>query len=89
MPLSKTVKREFEVAFSRRSQPIWFRILKYAILIPVILIFWASVWLWIILSVLFAFALWLHFWYRYKTQGWTRNYGMWKYFPEDSDTETK
>jgi hypothetical protein len=33
MPSSSTLKREARVAFSRRAQPVWFRILKSAILI--------------------------------------------------------
>jgi hypothetical protein len=28
---------------------------------------------------MFAFAMLLHFWYRYKTNGWTKSYGLWKH----------
>jgi hypothetical protein len=79
MSFNKTIKREIEVAFSKHSQPIWFRILKYILLGCIIYFFWESKLLWIILLILFAFAMLLHFWYRYKTQGWTKSYGMWKY----------
>jgi hypothetical protein len=79
MSFKKTIKREIEVALSKHSQPAWFRILKYIVLGCIIYFFWGSKLLWIILLVLFAFSLLLHFWYRYKTQGWTKSYGMWKH----------
>lgn len=78
MTFKQTIKRELEVAFSKHSQPIWFRILKYILLSFVLYFSWGSKLLWIILLILFVFAMLLHFWYRYKTQGWTKNYGLWK-----------
>ena len=78
MKFSKTIKREAEVAFSKHSQPIWFRILKYVLLGSVLYFFWGSKLLWISLVVMFAFAMCLHFWYRHKTAGWTKGYGLWK-----------
>jgi len=89
MPVDKTIKREIEVAFSKHSQPIWFRILKYILLGFVLYFFWDSKLLWIILFVLFAFAMLLHFWYRYKTNGWTRSYGLWKYDKNKSNEENQ
>jgi len=77
--MSKTIKREFEVAFSKKSQPIWFRIVKYVLLGSALYFFWGSRWLWICLAVFFVLAMVLHFWYRYKTKAWTRSYGMWKH----------
>ena len=79
MPLKKILKREIEVALSKHSQPAWFRILKYILLAIILYFFWGSKYLWIILLILFVLAMLLHFWYRYKTQGWTKSYGMWKY----------
>ncbi|HET6765952.1 MAG TPA: hypothetical protein VFH08_01090 [Chitinophagaceae bacterium] len=79
MPLNKTIKRELEVAFSKHAQPIWFRILKYIVLGGIVFFFWGTTLLWIILLVMFAFAMVLHFWYRYKTNGWTKSYGLWKH----------
>ena len=78
MALGKTIKRELEVAFSKHSQPIWFRVLKYILLGVILFFFWGTKLLWIILLITFAFALLLHFWYRYKTHGWTKSYGLWK-----------
>ena len=74
--MSFDFKREIEVAFSKRAQPVWFRILKYIILSLVIYFFWGIRLAWILLAV-FTAGLCLHFWYRYKTQGWTRKYGYW------------
>ena len=79
MALGKTIKRELEVAFSKHSQPAWFRVLKYIILGSILFFFWGTKLLWIILLIMFAFAMLLHFWYRYKTHGWTKSYGLWKH----------
>ncbi|MES2285399.1 MAG: hypothetical protein V4547_06895 [Bacteroidota bacterium] len=79
MAFSKTFKREIEVAFSKHAQPVWFRILKYIVLASVIYFLWGSRLLWIILLIVFVFAMLLHFWYRYKTQAWTKSYGLWNY----------
>jgi len=87
MSFKKTVQREVEVAFSKQSQPIWFRILKYILLGCVLYFFWGSKLLWIILLTLMGLALLLHFWYRYKTQGWRKSYGLWKHEKSKFDQE--
>jgi hypothetical protein len=79
MFFQKALNRELEVAFSKHSQPVWFRIVKYLVLGCIIYFFWGSNLLWIILAVLLVPALLLHFWYRYKTNGWRKSYGMWKH----------
>jgi hypothetical protein len=79
MSFKKIIQREIEVAFSKHSQPAWFRIVKYVLLAVICYFFWGSRWLWIILIILLVPALLLHFWYRYKTNGWTKSYGMWDY----------
>jgi len=79
MSFKKTLKREMQVALSKKSQPAWFRILKYILLGVVLYLFWGTRYLSIILLVMFVLAMCLHFWYRYKTQGWTRSYGLWKH----------
>jgi len=89
MSFNKSIKRELEVAFSKQSQPVWFRIAKYILLSFIIYFFWGTQLLWIILLVLFAFAMVLHFWYRYKTKGWTKSYGMWKHENEHNRTPAK
>ena len=82
MALGKTIKREVQVAFSKHSQPIWFRILKYILLAALLYFFWGTELLLIILLIMFAFAMLLHFWYRYKTRRWTKSYGLWKHESE-------
>lgn len=79
MPFSEIIKREIEVAFSKHSQPVWFRIVKYIVLTVLIYFLWGTDTLWTVLLVLLILSLCLHFWYRYKTKGWTQSYGMWKY----------
>jgi hypothetical protein len=83
MTFSKIIKREIEVAFSKHSQPVWFRILKYILLGSALYFFWGSRLLWIVLIIFFILALFLHFWYRYKTHAWTRSYGLWKHDKEN------
>lgn len=73
------MKREIEVAFSKHSQPIWFRIVKYILLAVLVYALWGTNLFWIVLAILLVVSLSLHFWYRYKTKGWTQDYGMWKY----------
>lgn len=79
MRLNETIKRELEVAFSKHSQPVWFRVAKYILLVAVLYFLWGSKWLWTIILSMLGLALLLHFWYRYKTNSWTKSYGMWKY----------
>ncbi len=79
MPLNKTIKRELQVAFSKRVQPVWARVLKYILLALFIYLIWHSRWFWEILISIFALAFLLHFWYRYKTKRWTKSYGGWDY----------
>src|SRR5689334_8946953 len=76
---SKTLKREFNVAFSKNAQSMGMRVLKYAILASSVYFFWSSTLFWIILSGGFIMSLLVHFWYRFKTGGWTRSYGGWDY----------
>jgi hypothetical protein len=77
--MNKTIRREIEVAFSKHAQPVWFRIIKYLLLATIIYFLWGSDLLWITLVVLISFSVFLHLWYRRKTKGWTRSYGMWKH----------
>jgi hypothetical protein len=89
MSFNKIIKRELEVAFSKHSQPIWFRILKYILLGSMLYFFWGRKLLWIILLILSVFSLLLHFWYRHKTKGWTKSYGLWKYDKDEDNSKNK
>jgi len=79
MALSKIIKREFEVAFSKHAQPLWLRLTKYIALVFLFYFLWGTTLLWVILSIVFVCGMSLHFWYRHKTQGWTKSYGLWDY----------
>ena len=79
MSFSQKLKREFEVAFSKNAQPLWLRIVKYIVLGAIIYFLWGTQWLWVILAAMFVLALSVHFWYRYKTNGWKKSYGSWNY----------
>jgi hypothetical protein len=68
-----------EVAFTKNAQPTWLRILKYAALAAILYFFWGAKLLKIILFSLFTSAFLIHFWFRYKTKGWTQSYGLWKH----------
>jgi len=48
---------------------------------------WGSKWLWIIVVIIFVLSLALHSWYHYKTEGWSKSYGLWKY--EESKLKDK
>ncbi|MEO7412950.1 MAG: hypothetical protein ABIZ81_06300 [Opitutaceae bacterium] len=72
-----TVKREFAVALSKRAQPIWFRIAKWIVLIGVALVVWKTPYFWPCFGGMTALGLLVHFFYRWKTHGWTRAWGGW------------
>ncbi|MBK8244126.1 MAG: hypothetical protein IPK88_11930 [Saprospiraceae bacterium] len=79
MSIKRTLLREFEVAFSRSAQPLWFRLIKYLILGSLILCFWKSQLFLKIIAIIFILSLTVHFWVRYKTKAWTQSYGLWDY----------
>ena len=72
-----TLPREIAVAFSRGAQPVWFRIVKWIILIVVVRTWWGAAYFWPGCGVALSLALALHFFYRRKTHGWTRPWGGW------------
>jgi hypothetical protein len=77
--MNKIIHREIEVAFSRHAQPLWFRIMKWVIIISLAYFLWNTPYLWWVMGILLIPALCLHFYYRYKTKAWTQSYGMWNY----------
>ena len=79
MPLSKIIQREIEVAFSKNAQPVWLRVVKYIVIGLLLYFLWGSKWLWVLFGTIFILGFALHFWYRYKTRGWTKSYGGWDY----------
>ncbi|MGE0406332.1 MAG: hypothetical protein AB7O65_08535 [Candidatus Korobacteraceae bacterium] len=77
MSFDKALKRELRVAFSRRAQPMWFRILKYGIAICLVAFFWESpsFWLWVLGAL--AVSIGIHLIWRWKTRNWTQPWGGW------------
>ncbi|EKO35891.1 hypothetical protein LEP1GSC171_0058 [Leptospira santarosai str. HAI1380] len=52
-------------------------------------LFWKSRWLGPTLIFLLVFSILLHLWFRYKTHGWTRSYGLWKYDQNKPEQKNK
>ncbi len=71
------IKNELRVAFSRDTQPVWFRIAKWVIFVAVSKRLHGTRWfrVWILGGVLAGLT--LHFVYRWKTRGWTEPWGGW------------
>ncbi len=71
------LRREFRVAFSRRAQPVWFRIVKWTGICVGAVFFHDRREFWWTLAGLAAAGTALHFFYRWQTQTWTRAWGGW------------
>lgn len=71
-----TFRRELRVAFSRRAQPVWFRVLKWVVFITLFRLLPSGA-RWRVMLGLATAGLGLHFFYRAKTHGWTRPWGGW------------
>jgi hypothetical protein len=77
MTIGNTVKREVRVAISKKAQPVWFRVIKWALILVFGVLFWRSrVFWWTVLGLLIV-ALMLHGVWRWKTKGWTQPWGGW------------
>jgi len=77
MSLRDALRVEFRVATSRRAQPVWFRVVKWTILIVVVGYFWRDPRLWRWLAVAFALSVVVHLVWRTKTKRWTQPWGGW------------
>lgn len=71
------VTRELRVAFSRRAQPLWIRLVKWPVLIGITWWVWRTPFRWAWLIGAPTLGLTLHFFYRWKTRGWTLPWGGW------------
>ena len=69
--------REARVALSRKAQPVWFRVVKWIVMLVVGYKLWGTPSFWPVALGSFAFALTLHFIWRWKTKGWTQPWGGW------------
>jgi hypothetical protein len=73
----QTIRRELRVAFSPRVQPWWFRLVKWSVIIAAIVRYRQRRWFSYTVDGTLVAALSLHFFYRWKTQGWQRPWGGW------------
>jgi hypothetical protein len=75
--MNATIRREFRVAFSRRAQPVRFRIAKWICIMVGVALFHDQRWFWWTLAGLAFAGTLLHLFYRWKTKTWTRAWGGW------------
>jgi hypothetical protein len=75
--MKATVKHELRVAFSKKAQPVWFRIAKWVILIGAVIALWGKPALWWFVGGLTIAGLIVHFTWRWKTKGWTQPWLGW------------
>jgi len=72
------LKREIRVAFSRKVQPLWFRIVKWVVFIGILVAVKNTKAFWYVLIGLPLLGVTVHLFYRWKTKGWTQPWGGWK-----------
>jgi hypothetical protein len=78
MSAGKTLKREVRVALSRRAQPVWFRIVKWLVIVGVSVTLWRTPYFWPWILGGLGLGLTVHFIWRWKTKGWRQPWGGWK-----------
>lgn len=77
--MKHTIKRELQVMFSRETQPLWFRILKWTVFLSVGYRLRGTKWLRRWVTAIGLAGMTLHLVYRWKTAAWTRSWGGWHY----------
>jgi len=75
--VSTAIRRECRVAFSRRAQPVWFRIVKWTCILTSVALFHGQRWFWWTLAGLVLAGCCMHIFYRCKTKIWTCTWGGW------------
>ena len=75
--MRETIERELRVAFSRRAQPMWFRIAKWLVFLGLSAVLLRTGHLRQGLLGATLASLGVHLLWRWKTQGWTRPWGGW------------
>jgi hypothetical protein len=71
------LRREMRVALSLKAQPVWFRVLKWSIVLPLVVWLWPTRWFWPAMLTMLVAGLTLHFFFRWKTAGWSRPWAGW------------
>jgi hypothetical protein len=74
---ANVIKKELRVAFSRKAQPVWFRVIKWVVFLSITRRLRATKWfrIWIACAALASLA--VHLTYRWKTRGWIQAWGGW------------
>lgn len=86
--ISRMLLREIEVAFSKYSQPVWFRIVKWITIVLGVYLFHDHHLFVFALLVLLILSVAIHLLWRHKTKGWTQSWIGWEYEknkPKESD----
>ena len=78
MSMKNAIRRESRVAFSRKAQPVWFRVVKWLLFIGISALLWSTPYFWWWILGMLALSLTVHFVWRWKTKGWTRPWRGWK-----------
>ena len=73
--MRNVMRRELRVAFSRKAQPIWFRILKWTVAIGISWLLWRTPYFWHWVLGALGLGLTVHLFWRWQTRGWTRPWG--------------
>jgi hypothetical protein len=77
MSVREALMLELRVAFSRKGQPIWFRVLKWMVLVFVGAYLWRSSHFWWWIGGALGLGVTVHLVWRWKTKRWTRAWGGW------------
>lgn len=72
-----TFRRELRVAFSRRAQSVWFRLVKWSAAIVLTILFWRKPAFWWCVAGLLVAIVPIHALHHWKTRNWTRPWGGW------------
>ena len=77
MSIRETIALELRVALSRTAQPVWFRVVKWMLIVSAAFYFWRAPQFWWSVAGLFGLAVGLHLLWRTKTRRWTQPWGGW------------
>ena len=75
--MSGRIRRELQVAFSRKTQPVWVRIVKWIVIVAAVIAWRDKPHFWLGILLVLVLAIGLHLFYRWKTHAWTRAWGGW------------
>ena len=77
MSIREIIALELRVALSRTAQPVWFRVLKWIVIVSAVAYYWRAPGFWWWVAGLFGLAVGLHLLWRTKTKRWTQPWGGW------------